>query len=53
LAQLGRIDEARRAIEQLLVREPDSTIGKIVALFRPSEGLNRYLEGLRLAGLPE
>lgn len=53
LAQLGQLDEARRAIEQLLVLEPDSAIGKILALFRASAGLDRYLQGLRLAGLPE
>jgi adenylate cyclase len=53
LAHLGRIDEGKRAIEQLLALESDAAIGKILALFRSSEGLDRYLEGLRAVGLPE
>jgi adenylate cyclase len=53
LAHLGRLDEARQAAEQLRALEPDCSIAKIAALYRPSEGAARYLEGLRMAGLPE
>jgi adenylate cyclase len=53
LAQLGRIDEARRAAEQLLALEPDYRISKLMSLYWPSEGADRYFDGLRKAGLPE
>ncbi len=53
LAQLGRIDEAHRAVEQLLFHDPDYHIEKIRNLYRPSPGADRYLEGLIKAGLPE
>jgi adenylate cyclase len=53
LAQLGRLGEAKRAVEQLLSLEPDYRISKYAPLYRPSEGTERYLEGLRKAGLPE
>jgi adenylate cyclase len=53
LAHLDRIDEAHRAIEQLLAYEPDYHVGKVRRLYRPSPGAIRYLEGLIKAGLPD
>jgi adenylate cyclase len=53
LAQLGRVDEARRVAEQLLSLEPDFRLAKIVPLYWRSEGTERYFAGLRKAGLPE
>jgi adenylate cyclase len=52
-AHLGRSDEARQAVNQLAVFEPGCSVSKIAALYRPSEGAERYFEGLRKAGLPE
>jgi adenylate cyclase len=53
-AQLGRVDEARDALSRVLELEPGLTISRwrTAAPF-PPELLNRYLEGLRKAGLPE
>ncbi len=53
LAHLDRIDEAHRAIEQLLAYEPDYHVGKVRKLYQPSPGAIRYLEGLIKAGLPD
>jgi adenylate cyclase len=53
LAHLGRLDEARRVVEQLMLLEPDYRMAKYTSLYRPSEGTERYFEGLRKAGLPE
>ncbi len=55
LAQMGRLDEAA---EQLVILDrivPDETITKVRARlhFQDTEGARRYLEGLRLAGMPE
>ncbi|MEJ2122367.1 MAG: tetratricopeptide repeat protein [Alphaproteobacteria bacterium] len=54
-AQLGRIDEARDAIDQLLRVVPGQTVetaGSQLPLKRP-EDMERYLDGLRNAGLPD
>jgi adenylate cyclase len=52
LGQLGRISEARAAVQQL--RQGEITISKIVAIpYFHGEWALRYAEGLRKAGLPE
>jgi adenylate cyclase len=53
LAQLGRLDDAKRAVDQLIALEPDYRVAKYTSLYRPSEGTERYFEGLRKAGLPD
>ena len=54
LALLGRIDEAREAVQLLREGYPDITIAQIIAI-TPHRGdyVRRYAEGLRHAGLPE
>ena len=55
-AHLGRLDEARAALAQMLTVDPRFTVGAMRALGAPSlapEFLELYLTGLRLAGLPE
>jgi adenylate cyclase len=54
-AQLGRLDEARRAGSQLLEINPEFSIERYSshAPYRGKRLLARYVEGLRLAGLPE
>ena len=55
LAHLGRLQEAQAAIQEVFRLEPDCTIKQILGVLnfdRTPEG-ERYLEGLRLAGLPE
>ncbi len=53
LTHLGRADEAQRAVEQLMARDPDYRVTRIRSLYWPSPGADRYLEGLVKAGLPE
>ncbi|WP_046867620.1 adenylate/guanylate cyclase domain-containing protein [Microvirga massiliensis] len=53
LAHLGRMDEARCGIEQLLARDPDYRVSSVRSLYRPSPGADRYLQGLIKAGLLE
>jgi adenylate cyclase len=53
-AQLGRIEEARRSVTDALRIRPDATMA--VAMkdrIRPPERTARWIEGLRIAGLPE
>ena len=55
LANLGRIDEARAAIEKAIEWKPDLTLSfveKNMPTKQPG-GLAPYLDGLRKAGLPE
>jgi adenylate cyclase len=54
LALLGRVSEAREAVQRLRHEYPYITIAKIMAI-TPHRGdyLLRYAEGLRRAGLPE
>ena len=53
----GALDEARAYIQRLLSVNPDATIARLDALWRPSVSRNQavfeqYLEGLLLAGMP-
>ncbi len=52
---MGRIEEAREALSEYQRLEPDHTIADIGERVpaRNLEHLNRFLEGLRKAGLPE
>ena len=54
-AQLGRIEDARAALEEAARIMPDATIGSlsIQLPFKDPAHLDRYMEGLRKAGLPE
>ncbi len=55
LANLGRIDEARAAIEKAIEWKPDLTLSFVENNMPTKEpgGLAPYLDGLRKAGLPE
>ena len=53
---LGRADEAKRAAEKLRELLPHVTIAQLrqnLPYFKEADGLERYLEGLRRAGIPE
>jgi len=56
-AQLGRLDEARKALAQLLRLAPNVTISvtreRVPVPPESRDGMERFLEGLRKAGLPE
>ena len=54
-ANLGRMEEAREALEGALKEEPDLSISYLEEFLptRHKGGLETYLSGLRLAGLPE
>ena len=53
LAHLGRQAEAKAAARELLTRQPDFRIAPLRWPFKPSVGLERIVEGLRQAGLPD
>jgi len=55
LGHLGRSDEAKRALGEILRLCPDYSRRLVEASFpyRHREDLERYLEGLRKAGLPD
>jgi adenylate cyclase len=56
LAQLGRLDEARAAAAEILRIDPKYTIDgtqRQLALFKRTEDIERFLDGLRKAGLPQ
>ena len=56
LAMSGRIEEARRAIQELARMAPSvrlSNAANWIIPYRPPEYAPRLLEALRLAGLPE
>lgn len=54
---LGRVSECRHYVERLLAASPDATVSRLRAFYGPQfkhnpQVLAKYLEGLRLAGLP-
>ena len=59
LANLGRIDEARRVVGEMLIANPEITLRARLYANRRSDHpgylsrWQRYLDGLRAAGLPE
>ena len=55
LGHLGRLDEARAAVRQLLTISPHDNLRLVSAAFpaRRPERLEQYVGGLRIAGLPE
>lgn len=55
LAHLGRFEEAAEAVHEILRIEPGARIAKnrAVSNYGGTPEGERYLEGLRLAGLPE
>ena len=55
LAMLGRMDEARAALERLLQRMPGLTVSQVrhMVPIRYPDDHERWLDGLRRAGLPE
>jgi len=52
-AQLDRIEEAGRQVEQLLADHPDASIEQELQSDTSAEEREHWLEGLRRAGLPE
>lgn len=54
-AHAGDLDLARSAVQRLLAAHPDLTIRHVVSAIHNIEGpyLDRYVQGLRLAGLPD
>lgn len=55
LAHLGRIDEARSVGKNIIGLEPDFRVSRLEGWYplQPRANLDRYLWGLRAAGLPE
>lgn len=56
LAQLGQLDEAHAEAAEILRIDPKYTIDgtqRQLALFKRTEDVERFLDGLRKAGLPE
>ena len=54
LALLGRIDEAKAEIGEVLKRQPNSSLARSrLSSFRHPWMYDLYLDGLRKAGLPE
>jgi len=54
-AHLGRLDDARAAVQRLLQTDPGLTVAKATELYggRDNADVANMLAGLRLAGLPE
>jgi adenylate cyclase len=54
-AHAGDLDLARSAVQRLLAAHPDLTIRHVVGAIHNIDGayLDRYVQGLKLAGLPE
>ena len=54
LALVGRLEEARENVRQILADEPDFSVAKLMSRVGMGEGeASRYLQGLRTAGVPE
>jgi hypothetical protein len=54
-ALAGRLEEAQRAVARLLRHDPERRVSKLADVLQPfrPEARARYVEGLRLAGLPK
>ncbi len=55
LAHAGQVDEAKKVGKELLGLSPNFKVSTLASWYplRPQENLDRYLEGLRKAGLPD
>jgi len=55
LAQMGRLDEASEAVEEVLKRKPKVSLDYIrnAVPWKINEDMEHYLDGLRKAGLPK
>ena len=53
LVHLGKLEEARAAIQKLRQAYPDFTVSKVRSYFRRPWMTELYLDALRAAGLPE
>ena len=55
LAQLGRLGEAKNCIQELRIKRPNTTIEFVreTHLFGDTASFAHYLDGLRMAGLPD
>jgi hypothetical protein len=53
LVELGRIDEAGADVQALLAMQPGATISEVKRYLHSMPNLDRYLDNLRRAGLPE
>jgi hypothetical protein len=55
LAHFGRLDAARAELSRVLAIDPKLTVAgfREYAIFLAPEVLELYVDGLRLAGLPE
>jgi hypothetical protein len=55
LVGLGRVDEARAAIKEVLARKPDCTVAFVSEIIKFPDGdiKNEYIGHLQLAGLPD
>lgn len=50
---MGRLKDARRAVERILEIEPEISITNSPRMFKEKKDFDKWLYGLRLAGLPE
>jgi hypothetical protein len=54
---LGRLEEGRKSVEQLLAVNPDTTLSSVKSwyqlMIKKPDVLNALLDGLRKAGLPD
>ena len=55
LAQAGRIEEAKAVLERLIALQPDvsATVLRATLPYSTPENLEKFIEGLRKAGMPE
>ncbi len=55
LAQLGQVEEAKTAAAKAIAESPTLTLGILTKTYktRDPEGLAPYIDGLRMAGIPE
>jgi adenylate cyclase len=53
LAHLGRADEARLQARRMLELDPSFDLARTRRMYRTSVGRERFIEGMRLAGIPE